>query len=93
MPETKLQISAWIGIVTLCFGCATGAWALSTVVQNVRYKSLNLRTTNQEMAIIDIRDKGNGRDVVLERLSTEVEGLSRTVGEVRDDVKLLLTRP
>ena len=93
MPETKSQMPMWIGVVSLCLMCASGAWALSTGINNDRLKSLNLRTTNQEMTVIEIKDDCSHRDVVLERLTTQMEGFALTLGEVRDDVKQLLALP
>ncbi len=85
MSETT-SVKTWIAIVTLCLLFASSAWALSSTISNGRGQAVTERVT-------ELEDEADDRDIILERIITKLDAFALTLGEVRADVKVLLTLP
>jgi hypothetical protein len=93
LPAKMQSIPTWIAIAVFCLSCATGSWALATELHNYRLVNITTRLKSHEDAITSLRADNAGRDVVIEHINTELGGVTKTLKEVRDDIKSLLTAP
>jgi len=91
--DTKNPIPTWVALISIISAVAFGSWTISAEVHNTRFQSVVTRTDNHEFAIIDLRETDNKRAVAMEHLSTEMNSFGKTLEEVRNDVKTLLSTP
>ena len=91
--KNTLAIPAWVGIITLCIAVASGSWAISAEVHNMRTNAILYATEKNERSIVGLKEVDSDRAVQMERLSSEIENISTTLDEVRSDVKSLITAP
>ena len=89
-PPMKNTWQTWAAIIALAFTVTGGTWALATVIYNNRHEELARRTFALEAQAQAAAHSGTTRDIAIERLSTQYEAISKTLDEIRGDVKSLI---
>ena len=90
-PPMKNTWQTWAAIIALAFTVTGGTWALATVIYNNRHEELARRTFALEAQMQITTNSGTARDIAIERLSTQYEAISKTLDEIKGDVKTLVS--
>ena len=91
MPDSKSTIPTWVALISICSAVAFASWTISSEVHNTRYRSLSTRADNHDFSIMDLREVDAGQNAIDVRLTTELTAFVKTLDEVRQDVKTLLS--